>query len=114
MFNGILTGNCTEIAQNQSENTFIAEESEDGSIVTTSFKSGDTVICNLASINVAKVNTPEKIAEVIPVAMRLLDNVIILNDFPIKEAELTALKYRAVGLGMMGLAQYFAESNIMY
>jgi len=46
--------------------------------------------------------------------MRLLDNVIILNDFPIKEAELTALKYRAVGLGMMGLAQYFAESNIMY
>ena len=49
----------------------------------------------------AKVNTPEKIAEVIPVAMRTLDNVISLNAYPNKEAEISAQKYRAVGLGMM-------------
>ena len=56
---------CTEIAQNQSENTFIAEEDENG-VITTKFQSGDTVICNLASINVAKVNTQEAIARVVP------------------------------------------------
>lgn len=104
---------CTEIAQNQSENTFLAEEEEDGTIIT-KFKSGDTVICNLASINVAKVNTREHMEKVVPIAMRLLDNVIELNAYPLKEAEISAKKYRAVWLGMMGLAQYFAENKIMY
>ena len=107
------TNLCTEIAQNQSENIFIIEEDNDG-VVTTKFQSGDTVICNLASINVAKVNSPDKIAEVVPVAMRTLDNVIELNAYPIKETEISAKKYRAVGLGMMGLAQYFAENKIVY
>ena len=104
---------CTEIAQNQSENTFLAEENEDWVIVT-KFQSGDTVICNLASINVAKVNTVDKISSVVPVAMRALDNVIELNAYPLMEAKISAEKYRAVGLGMMWLAQYFAENKLMY
>lgn len=104
---------CTEIAQNQSENTFLAEENEDWVIVT-KFQSGDTVICNLASINVAKVNLPVDVARVVPIAMRALDNVISLNAYPLVEAKISAEKYRAVGLGVMWLAQYFAESKIMY
>ena len=104
---------CTEIAQNQSENTFIAEEDNEW-IITTKFQSGDTVICNLASINVAKVNTPEAISRVIPIAMRCLDNVIDLNAYPVAETKLSAEKYRAVWLWMMGLAQYFAENKLMY
>jgi ribonucleoside-diphosphate reductase alpha chain len=54
------------------------------------------VVCNLASINIAKVHKPEDIQESIPIAMRILDNVITLNFYPIKEAELTAMKYRSV------------------
>jgi len=50
----------------------------------------------LASINVAKVNKIEDIEKVIPICMRVLDNVITLNYYPIKEAELTAKKYRSV------------------
>jgi ribonucleoside-diphosphate reductase alpha chain len=42
------------------------------------------------------VNTDEDIKKVIPVAMRILDNVIDLNFYPIKEAEVTAKKYRSV------------------
>jgi ribonucleoside-diphosphate reductase alpha chain len=53
-------------------------------------------VCNLASINVAKVNTDEEIKKVIPVVMRLLDNVITLNFYPIKETKITAEKYRSV------------------
>jgi ribonucleoside-diphosphate reductase alpha chain len=62
------------------------------------YEPGDTVVCNLASINVAKVNTQKEINKIIPIAMRILDNVIDLNFYPIKEAELTAKKYRSVGL----------------
>jgi ribonucleoside-diphosphate reductase alpha chain len=71
-------------------------------------------VCNLASINVAKVNTNEDIQAVIPIVMRLLDNVIDLNFYPIKEAEITAKKYRSVGLGFLGLAEYLAVRKIAY
>jgi ribonucleoside-diphosphate reductase alpha chain len=52
------------------------------------------VVCNLASINIAKVNTDEEIKKVIP--MRVLDNVIDLNFYPVRETEVTAKKYRSV------------------
>ena len=68
---------------------------EDGKIVI-KYEPGDSVVCNLASINIAKVNTDEEIKKVIPVAMKVLDNVIELNFYPIKEAENTAKKYRSV------------------
>ena len=86
---------CTEICQNTSASKFVEETIEDGNIVI-KYQPGDSVVCNLASLNVAKVNTPEDIAEVTPVVMRILDNVIDLNYYPIKEAELTAKKYRSV------------------
>ena len=46
--------------------------------------------------------------------MRVLDNVITLNFYPIKEAELTAKKYRSVGLGFLGLAEYLAVNKLAY
>lgn len=104
---------CTEICQNTSPAKFIEETAEDGTI-NIRYTPGDTVVCNLASINVAKVHTPEDIEKVIPIAMRILDNVITLNFYPIKEAELTAKKYRSVGLGFLGLAEYLATHNMMY
>ena len=104
---------CTEICQNTSPSKFIEEIEEDGT-VSIKYTAGDTVVCNLASINIAKVHTPEEIAKVLPIAMRVLDNVITLNFFPIKEAELTAKKYRSVGLGFLWLAEYLATNNMMY
>ncbi|PID34497.1 MAG: ribonucleotide-diphosphate reductase subunit alpha, partial [candidate division SR1 bacterium] len=95
---------CVEICQNTSTSKFVEEELEDGKIVI-KYEPGDSVVCNLASINVAKVNTDDDIKKVFPVAMRLLDNVIDLNFYPIKEAEVTAKKYRSVGLGFLGLAE---------
>jgi len=104
---------CVEICQNTSPSKFIEEEIEDGKIVI-KYEPGDSVVCNLASINVAKVNTDEQIKEVIPVAMRVLDNVITLNFYPVKETELTAKKYRSVGLGFLGLAEYLATHQLAY
>lgn len=104
---------CVEICQNTSTSKFVEEELEDGQIVI-KYEPGDSVVCNLASINVAKVNTDEEIKKVVPVAMRLLDNVIDLNFYPIKEAKKTALKYRSVWLGFLWLAEYLAVSKLAY
>jgi len=54
------------------------------------------VVCNLASINIAKVHSNEEIEKVVPITMRILDNVISLNFYPIEESKITALKYRSV------------------
>ena len=104
---------CTEICQNTSASKFIEETLEDGKILI-KYEPGDTVVCNLASINVAKVNQSEMIEKIIPIAMRMLDNVITLNYYPIEEARRTALRYRSVGLGYLGLAEYLATQKIAY
>jgi ribonucleoside-diphosphate reductase alpha chain len=62
----------------------------------------------------SKVNTREEMEKTIPIAMRILDNVIDLNLFPISEAKATSKKYRSVGLGFLGLAEYLATNNMMY
>ena len=104
---------CTEICQNTSSSKFVEETLEDGQVVI-KYDPGDTVVCNLASINVAKVNTDEDIRDIVPIAMRLLDNVVTLNYYPIEESRRTAMRYRSVGLGYLGLAEYLATRKVAY
>jgi len=104
---------CTEICQNTSPSTFI-EEVDEGGNINIRYASWDAVVCNLASINVAKVHTAEEIQNVIPIAMRVLDNVITLTHFPIREAAITAHKYRSVWLWFLGLAEYLATHAMTY
>jgi ribonucleoside-diphosphate reductase alpha chain len=104
---------CTEICQNTSSSKFIEETIEDGTIVLR-YEPGDLVVCNLASINIAAVYEPQMIAQVFPVLMHVLDNVITLNYYPIKEAERTSKRYRSVGVGYLGLAEYLATRKIAY
>jgi ribonucleoside-diphosphate reductase alpha chain len=73
---------------------------------------GDTAVCNLASINLSKINSYEDIERVVPVAIRMLDNVIDLNFYPLEKVKKTNLKTRAIGLGVMGEAQMLAEASI--
>ena len=75
---------------------------------------GETAVCNLASINLSKINTPEEIARVVPTAIRMLDNVIDLNFYPLAKVKKTNEKTRAIGLGVMGEAQMLAESKIAW
>lgn len=104
---------CTEICQNTSSSKFVEETIEDGKIVIR-YEPGDLVVCNLASVNVAAVYEPTMIARVFPVLMRILDNVVTLNYYPIKEAERTSKRYRSVGVGYLGLAEYLATRKIAY
>lgn len=73
---------------------------------------GKTAVCNLASINLSKINTKEDIERVVPIAIRMLDNVIDLNFYPNRKVKVTNLDTRAIGLGVMGEAQMLAENKI--
>ena len=107
---------CHEIAQNMSETKFVSEEivSENGkSKIVTTAESGDMVTCNLNSINLGNVAFDE-LKENVPLQIRMLDNVITLNMFPVSDAEVTSLKYRAVGLGVSGYHHYLAKNAIAW
>ncbi|QEZ90160.1 ribonucleoside-diphosphate reductase subunit alpha [Aliarcobacter cibarius] len=75
---------------------------------------GDTAVCNLASINLSRINTTEDIKRVVPIAVRMLDNVIDLNFYPLRKVKATNLKSRSIGLGVMGEAEMLASSKITW
>lgn len=79
--------------------------------------------CILGSINLAQFvgglpNTPrieyERLAEVIPIAIRFLDNVIDVNRYPLPEIQRITEGNRKVGLGVMGFADLLIKLGIPY
>ena len=108
---------CTEIAQNMSGTELESRtiETRDGEpVVVTVNKPGDFVVCNLASLNLGRINveSEEEIQDVVTSAMRALDNVIDLNYYPVPYAEITNRKYRSVGLGVSGYHHMLATRKI--
>ena len=75
---------------------------------------GDTAVCNLASVNLSRINTKEDIDRIVPIAIRALDNVIDLNFYPLEKVKRTNMKTRAIGLGVMGEAQMLAQKGISW
>ncbi|MGG3622775.1 ribonucleoside-diphosphate reductase subunit alpha [Bacillus gobiensis] len=102
---------CTEITQNQSPTTVDEQYTEDGKIITVKTP-GDFVVCNLSSINLARAVSEDVLSRLIPIQVRMLDNVIDLNDIPVLQAKLTNQKYRAIGLGTFGWHHLLALKQI--
>ena len=75
--------------------------------------------CNLGSINLAafvkdkKVDW-ERLKHVTRTAVRLMDNVIDIFEFPVKKLEEMAQGNRRIGLGLMGFADMLYQLNIGY
>lgn len=103
---------CTEIAQNMSATTITKEYTdEDGNLVMIR-KPGDFVVCNLSSINLPRAVKAEVLERLIPIQMRMLDNVIDLNTISVGQADATNKKFRAVGLGTFGWHHLLALEGI--
>ena len=90
---------CTEILLNTSED--------------------ETAVCNLGSINLpahivnGELDT-EMLRETVNIAMRMLDNVIDINFYPIPEAKNANLRHRPVGMGMMGFQDALFKMGMSY
>jgi len=79
----------------------------------------ETAVCNLGSINLAAHTTKkgldkERLAKTIKTAIRMLDNVIDINFYPIQEAKNANLRHRPIGLGTMGFQDALYIQNISY
>lgn len=79
----------------------------------------ETAVCNLGSINIARHLKEgqldrEKLSETISTGMRMLDNVIDINFYPTKEAEVSNKRHRPVGLGLMGFQEALHQLKIPF
>ncbi|WP_139193715.1 ribonucleoside-diphosphate reductase subunit alpha [Anaerobacillus alkalidiazotrophicus] len=104
---------CTEIMQNMSATTVKEEATKDGKIIVTK-QPGDYVVCNLSSISLARAVLDDVLERLIPIQIRMLDNVIDLNRINVLQAEITNQKYRAVGLGTFGWHHLLALKQIKW
>jgi len=94
VFNGILTGNCTEILEYTDKD--------------------ETSVCNLASIALPKyVNREtktfdyEKLHKITKIVTKNLNRVIDRNFYPVETARRSNMKHRPIGMGVQGLADVF-------
>jgi len=100
IFNGILTGQCTEIME------FSSPE--------------ETAVCNLASIALPYFLTPTKtfdftrLREIVAVIVRNLNRVIDINYYPTPETRRSNMRHRPIGLGIQGLADIFAIMGLAW
>jgi ribonucleoside-diphosphate reductase alpha chain len=86
--------------------------------------SEEIAVCNLASVNLVAhlTSSPgtglqldeQKLAESVRTAIRMLDNVIDINFYPVERARRSNLQNRPVGLGVMGFADAFARLGMAY
>ncbi|MEK7068468.1 MAG: ribonucleoside-diphosphate reductase subunit alpha, partial [Patescibacteria group bacterium] len=91
--------------------------------ITLNSSATETAVCNLGSINMsAFVRQGEEgaqfdrdlVARVVPVAMRMLDNVIDINFYPTEKTKRSNMRHRPVGLGLRGLQDALYKMNLNF
>ncbi|NOU98454.1 hypothetical protein GC097_00235 [Paenibacillus sp. LMG 31457] len=101
------------MTQNQSA-TVVTNEIANGDVIITYKKAGDFVVCNLSSVNLPRTVEADVLERLIPIQVRMLDNVIDLNTIDVLQAQITNKKYRAIGLGTFGWAHLLAKKQIKW
>ena len=101
VFNGILTGQCTEIMEYSDEK--------------------ETAVCNLASIALPSFVNEEtkqfnydKLHEVTKVVTTNLNKIIDINFYPTDKTRRSNVLHRPIGIGIQGLADTFIMMNIAF
>ena len=87
--------------------------------ITLNTSANETAVCNLGSINMARfieagMLNRETVARVVPVAMRMLDNVIDVNFYPTEKTRRSNMRHRPVGLGLRGLQDALYKLNLNF
>jgi ribonucleoside-diphosphate reductase alpha chain len=87
--------------------------------ITLNTSATETAVCNLGSINMSSfvkngAFDRDMVARVVPVAMRMLDNVVDANFYPTEKTKRSNMMHRPVGLGLRGLMDALYKCNINF
>ena len=87
--------------------------------ITLNTNADEIAVCNLGSVNLVnhiadgKLDAA-KLARTVKTAMRMLDNVIDINFYPVQKARDANLRHRPVGLGIMGFQEALYQLRLPY
>ncbi len=87
--------------------------------ITLNTSANETAVCNLGSLNLAAFVTDGKfnrelVSRVVPVAMRMLDNVITVNFYPTEDTKRSNMRHRPVGMGLRGLQDAMYKMDLRF
>lgn len=79
----------------------------------------ETAVCNIGSVNLSVhvVNGKMdrvKLADTIQTAIRMLDNVIDINYYPIAEGKVSNMRHRPIGIGVMGFQDALYKLDLAF
>jgi ribonucleoside-diphosphate reductase alpha chain len=75
---------------------------------------GLIALCLLSALNVGTIKSEKEMEECCDLAVRSLDELIDIQEYPVKAAEIATRKYRPLGIGVIGLAHYLAKQGLNY
>lgn len=80
----------------------------------------EIAVCNLGSVNLVNHLTENldldlpKLQQTVSTAVRMLDNVIDINFYPVEKAKNSNLSHRPIGLGLMGFADCLQKMHLPF
>ena len=75
---------------------------------------GEIALCILSAINLGQVKNKEELENLCDLSVRGLEELIDLQNYPVKAAELSTKARRSLGIGYIGLAHYLAKNKLKY
>ena len=99
VFNGILTGQCSEITLPTKPLENINDEE------------GLISLCTLAGVNLGKIEKLEDLEEGCDLLVRSLDELLTYQNYPVPAAKRATELYRSLGIGVINFAYYLAKNG---
>lgn len=109
VFNGILTGNCTEVTQPTSpyfDMMDLYSEEDHGR--------GEVSLCSLAGIVECNIKTDEEYESATYYSLKMIDYCIHNSDYPLPHIGFTAKNRLNAGIGLLGVATTMARNKLKY
>lgn len=102
MFNGILTGQCLEIALPTKPLNNVLDED------------GEVALCTLAALNLGVLKTHADIEKTTEIAVRALDALLDYQNYPLPAALRSSMGRRTLGIGVINYANWLAKQGFKY
>ncbi len=77
-------------------------------------ENGEIALCTLAAFNLGEIKELDDFAELADLIVRALDSLLTYQNYPIKAAEISSLRRRTLGVGVINFAYYLAKNGVRY
>ena len=75
---------------------------------------GEIALCILSAINLGQIKNKEELENLCDLSVRGLEELIDLQNYPVKAAEISTKARRSLGIGYIGLAHFLAKNKLKY